>query len=29
MYARSVREEGDLIAALPFPVHASLYVRAR
>ena len=29
MYARTVREEGDLIAALPFPVHAALYVRAR
>jgi hypothetical protein len=29
MYARAVREEGDLIAALPFPSHAALYLRAR
>jgi hypothetical protein len=29
MYARAVREEGDLIAALPFPGHAALYARAR
>jgi hypothetical protein len=28
MYARTVREEGDLIAALPFPGHGALYVRA-
>ena len=28
MYARAVREEGDLIAALPFPAHPALYVRA-
>ena len=28
MYARTVREEGDVIAALPFPGHAALYVRA-
>ena len=28
MYARAVREEGDLIAAMPFPAHAALYVRA-
>ena len=27
MYARTVREEGDLIAALPFPAHPALYVR--
>jgi hypothetical protein len=26
MYARAVREQGDLIAALPFPAHAALYV---
>jgi hypothetical protein len=26
MYARTVREEGDLIAALPFPAHPALYV---
>jgi hypothetical protein len=25
MYARAVREEGDLIAALPFPASAALY----
>jgi heme-degrading monooxygenase HmoA len=25
MYARAVREEGDLIAALPFPGSAALY----
>lgn len=28
MYARTVRQEGDVIAALPFPSHAALYVRA-
>ena len=28
MYARTVREEGDLIAALPFPAHPALYVRS-
>ena len=28
MYARAVREEGDLIAALPFPGHPALYLRA-
>jgi hypothetical protein len=28
MYARSVREDGDVIAALPFPGQAALYVRA-
>ena len=28
MYARAVREEGDLIAGMPFPAHAALYVRA-
>jgi heme-degrading monooxygenase HmoA len=28
MYARTVREEGDLIAALPFAGPAALYVRA-
>ena len=28
MYARAVRQEGDLIAAMPFPAHAALYVRA-
>jgi hypothetical protein len=27
MYARTVREQGDLIAALPFPAHPALYVR--
>ena len=27
MYARAVREEGDLIAALPFPGQAALYLR--
>ena len=27
MYARAVRQEGDLIAAVPFPAHAALYVR--
>jgi hypothetical protein len=26
MYARAVREEGDVIAALPFPGHPALYV---
>lgn len=29
MYARAVRQEGDLIAEMPFPAHAALYVRAR
>lgn len=28
MYARTVREDGDLIAALPFPGRAALYLRA-
>jgi len=28
MYARSAREDGDMIAALPFPAHAALYARA-
>jgi hypothetical protein len=28
MYARAVRAEGDLIAALPFTGHPALYVRA-
>ena len=28
MYARSVREDRDVIAALPFPSQAALYVRA-
>ena len=28
MYARTVREEGDIIAALPFPSHPALYVRS-
>ena len=28
MYARAVREEGDVIAALPFPAHPALYIRA-
>ena len=28
MYARAVREEGDLIAGMPFPAHVALYVRA-
>ena len=28
MYARAVREEGDLIAEMTFPAHAALYVRA-
>jgi hypothetical protein len=28
MYARAVRQEGDLIAAMPFPGQAALYVRA-
>jgi hypothetical protein len=28
MYARTVREEGDLIAALPFESHAALYAAA-
>jgi hypothetical protein len=27
MYARAVREEGDLIAALPFPAQPALYTR--
>ena len=27
MYARAVREEGDLIAALPFPAQPALYLR--
>jgi hypothetical protein len=27
MYARTVREEGDLIAALPYPATPALYVR--
>jgi hypothetical protein len=27
MYARAVREEGDVIAALPFPGHPALYIR--
>jgi len=27
MYARAVREEGDLIAALPFPGQPALYIR--
>ena len=29
MYARTVREQGDAIAALPFPGRAALYVRER
>jgi hypothetical protein len=29
MYTRTVREEGDLIAALPFPGQPALYVRVR
>lgn len=29
MYARTVRQEGDVIAALPFPGHAALYVRVQ
>jgi hypothetical protein len=29
MYARTVREEGDLIAALPFRGQAALYTRVR
>jgi antibiotic biosynthesis monooxygenase len=29
MYARALREGGDLIAALPFPSRPALYVRAR
>ena len=28
MYARTVREQGDLISALPFPAHPALYVRS-
>jgi Antibiotic biosynthesis monooxygenase len=28
MYARTVREEGDVIAALPFPGRAAMYARA-
>ncbi|MDP9257170.1 MAG: hypothetical protein M3Q31_11515 [Actinomycetota bacterium] len=28
MYARTVRHEGDVISALPFPAQAALYVRA-
>ncbi len=28
MYARTVREEGDLVAALPFPAEPALYVPA-
>ena len=28
MYARAVREDGDLIAALPYAAHPALYVRA-
>lgn len=28
MYARTVREEGDLIAALPYPSRPALYIRA-
>ncbi len=28
MYARAVREEGDLVAALPYAAHPALYVRA-
>ena len=28
MYARAVHQEGDLIAGIPFPGHAALYVRA-
>jgi Antibiotic biosynthesis monooxygenase len=28
MYARTVREEGDVVAALPFPGRPALYVRA-
>ena len=28
MYARAVREEGDLIAALPFPGQPALYIRS-
>ena len=28
MYARAVREEGDLIAALPFPAQPALYLRS-
>ena len=27
MYARALREEGDLIAALPFPAQPALYIR--
>jgi hypothetical protein len=27
MYARAVRAEGDVIAALPFPGHPALYAR--
>jgi hypothetical protein len=27
MYARAVREEGDVIAALPFPGQPALYIR--
>ena len=27
MYARAVREEGDLVAALPFPAQPALYTR--
>jgi hypothetical protein len=27
MYARAVREEGDLVAALPFPGQPALYLR--
>ena len=29
MYARTVREDGDAVAALPFPARAALYVRER
>ena len=28
MYARALREDGDLIAALPYPAQPALYVRA-
>ena len=29
MYARAVREQGDLIAGLPFPARPALYARVR
>ena len=28
MYARTVRQEGDLVTGMPYPGHAALYVRA-